>query len=88
MKFSKPATYEAGALNGRPVREGVTGAPVFEDAIAYIECRVWEKVAAGTHTVFIGEMVDCGFQNDGEEALVARMEDTRMKYGGVRRGGH
>ena len=23
-----------------------------------------------------------------EEPLVARMEDTRMKYGGVKRGGH
>src|SRR3954454_9927807 len=25
IKFSKPATYEAGALNGRPVRDGRTG---------------------------------------------------------------
>jgi len=32
--------------------------------------------------------VDAGFRAGGEELEVARMEDTRMKYGGVRRPGH
>ena len=88
VKFSKPATKEGMELNGRPVREGETGAPIFEEAIAFIDCSVWQAVDCGTHTLFLGEVVDCGFQNDGEERQVARMEDTRMKYGGVRRGGH
>jgi flavin reductase (DIM6/NTAB) family NADH-FMN oxidoreductase RutF len=85
VKFSKPATYENGRLNGQPVREGITGAPVFENAIAYTDCRVWGSTDVGTHTVFYGEVVDAGFQGEGEEAEVARMEDTRMKYGGVKR---
>lgn len=88
VKFSKPAVREGSTLNGREVRVGVTGAPVFEEAIAYLDCRVWKQVDCGTHTVFFGEVADCGFQNDGEDAPVARMEDTRMKYGGVKRGGH
>lgn len=88
VKFSKPATKEAMTLNGRAIREGATGAPIFEEAVAFLDCRLHESVDCGTHTVFIGEVVDCGFQNDGEEADVARMEDTRMKYGGVKRGGH
>ena len=40
VKFSKPAAYEDGQLNGRPVHEGVTGAPVFDDAIAHLDCEV------------------------------------------------
>ena len=88
VKFSKPATYENGALNGRPVHTGVTGAPIFSEAVAYLDCTVWSSVEAGTHTLYLGEVVDCGFHDDGEDAMVARMEDTRMKYGGVRRGGH
>jgi flavin reductase (DIM6/NTAB) family NADH-FMN oxidoreductase RutF len=88
VKFSKPAVREGSTLNGREVRAGATGAPVFEEAIAYLDCRVWKQVDCGTHSVFFGEVVDCGFQNDGEDAPVARMEDTRMKYGGVKRGGH
>ena len=86
VKFSKPATKEGMALNGRPIRVGTTGAPIFEEAIAYIDCRLWQAVDCGSHTMFLGEVVDCGLR-DGE-AEVARMEDTRMKYGGVLRGGH
>lgn len=87
VKFSKPANKEGMTLNERPIREGVTGAPIFEEALGYIECRVWQTIDCGTHDVFLGEVVDAGFQLD-EETLVARMEDTRMKYGGVKRGGH
>jgi flavin reductase (DIM6/NTAB) family NADH-FMN oxidoreductase RutF len=88
VKFSKPATYENGELNGQSVWEGETGAPVFSNAIAYAECTVWGSTDVGTHTVFFGEVVNGGFQGVGSDADVARMEDTRMKYGGVRRGGH
>lgn len=88
VKFSKPATKDGMTLNGRPIREGVTGAPVFEEAVAFLDCRVWKAVGCGTHTLFLGEVVDCGFREGAEDTPVARMEDTRMKYGGVRRGGH
>ena len=87
VKFSKPAVKEGMSLNGRPIREGLTGAPVFEEAVAYVDCRLWQVVDCGTHSLMIGEVADCGFHGD-EAAAVARIEDTRMKYGGVRRGGH
>lgn len=86
VKFSKPATKEGMTLNGRPIREGRTGVPIFEEAIAWCECRVDQVLALGTHDLFIGEVIDAGFQAD-EHRDVARMEDTRMKYGGVKRGG-
>lgn len=83
VKFSKPATYEDGALNGRAVRDGVTGAPIFEDAIAHLDCEVRQSHDLGTHTLFIGEVVDAGLHDD--DATPASMSDTRMKYGGVKR---
>lgn len=86
VRFSKPARHEDGTLNGRPVRQGVTGVPVFEEAVAWIECRVWDTVPCGSHDLFLGQVVDAGIRDDA--AVVARMEDTRMKYGGVRRPGH
>jgi flavin reductase (DIM6/NTAB) family NADH-FMN oxidoreductase RutF len=88
VKFSKPATKDGMALNERVIREGATGTPIFEEAIAYIECSLRQAVDCGSHTLFVGEVVECGFQNDGQDKAVARMEDTRMKYGGVLRGGH
>ena len=39
------------------IREGVTGAPLLADALAWIECRVWAEYAAGDHTFFVGEVV-------------------------------
>ncbi len=85
VAFSKPVRREGNTLNGRPVRTGLTGAPIFEEAIAYLDCRLRQAVDCGTHTLFLGEVVDCGFQGGGEDAPVARMEDTRMHYGGVKR---
>jgi flavin reductase (DIM6/NTAB) family NADH-FMN oxidoreductase RutF len=86
--FSKPAERDGDTLNGRPVREGTTGVPIFEEAVAWLECRVAHELDVGTHDLFLGEVVDAGFSEGGRDAAVARMEDTRMKYGGVRRGGH
>jgi flavin reductase (DIM6/NTAB) family NADH-FMN oxidoreductase RutF len=85
VKFSKPATFDSAAmtLNGRAVREGVTGAPVFDEAIAVIDCEVRQAHDLGTHTLFVGEVVDAGVRDD--EARSASMSDTRMKYGGVKR---
>jgi flavin reductase (DIM6/NTAB) family NADH-FMN oxidoreductase RutF len=83
VKFSKPAAFDGMTLNQRAVREGVTGVPVFEEAIAYLDCEVRQTHDLGTHTLFIGEVVDAGIRDD--QAKVASMSDTRMKYGGVKR---
>jgi len=86
VKFSKPAEREGNTLNGRPVRSAPTGAPVFDEAIAWIDCEVRRSVDLGTHTLFVGEVVGAEVKDD--EARAAAMSDTRMKYGGVKRGGH
>jgi len=86
VKFSKPATREGNTLNGRPVHPGRSGAPVFDEAVAWIECEVRQAIDFGTHTLFVGEVVDAGVTDD--EQRTAAMSDTRMKYGGVKRGGH
>jgi len=83
VKFSKPASYENGALNGRSVREATTGAPVFDESLAWLDCEVRHSLDLGTHTLFVGEVVDAGINDD--DARVASMSDTRMKYGGVKR---
>jgi len=86
VKFSKPAEREDGTLNGRPVRLGASGAPIFEEAIAWLDCEVRQSIDLGTHTLFLGEVVDAGLNDD--EVRAAAISDTRMKYGGVKRGGH
>ncbi len=86
VKFSKPATFDGASLNGRPVFEGTTGVPIFSEAVAWIECRVDQIIPCGTHDLFLGEVIAADIRDD--DAAIARIEDTRMKYGGVKRGGH
>ncbi len=82
-KFTKPVDVDLDAktLNGFAYVERVTGAPILGQAVAYIDCEVRERLVAGNHTFFVGEVVDAGFFKD-EETAVLRMEDTRMNYGG------
>jgi flavin reductase (DIM6/NTAB) family NADH-FMN oxidoreductase RutF len=84
VKFSKPAAKDGMALNGYGISEGETGVPLFDDAIAWMECVVKNEVDCGSHTFFIGELVAAGVNDD--DARPASMADTRMKYGGTRRG--
>jgi flavin reductase (DIM6/NTAB) family NADH-FMN oxidoreductase RutF len=82
-KFTKPVEVDAAAhtLNDFAYHDGASGAPVLDQALAYLDCRVSQSVDVGGHTLFLGEIIDAGFQKD-EETEVLRMEDTRMNYGG------
>lgn len=45
-----------------PHRPADTGSPIIEGALAYLDCTLAEEYTAGTHTIFVGEVVDCGAQ--------------------------
>lgn len=82
-KFTKPVDVDLDGrtLNGFPYVERVTGAPILEQAVAYVDCEVRERLQAGNHTFFVGEVVDAAFLQD-EETGVLSMADTRLSYGG------
>lgn len=83
-KFVKPAEHDeaASTLAGQPYVTATTGAPIPAAALAWLDCEVREQVSAGSHTLFVGEVVDAGERDDATEVPVLRMEDTRMSYGG------
>lgn len=62
VKFSKPATDDGETLNGRSVRAEVTGAPVFDEAIAWMDCEVRQAHDLGT-------LVSCGDDLDSEHVF-------------------
>jgi flavin reductase (DIM6/NTAB) family NADH-FMN oxidoreductase RutF len=57
--------------HGVALRDGMTGAPLLADALAWIECRVWAEYDAGDHTLFVGEVVALD-EGDPAPALVYR----------------
>ncbi|MSO79089.1 MAG: flavin reductase [Acidimicrobiia bacterium] len=82
-KFTKPVDVDLAAktLNGFPYIERVSGAPILAQAVAFVDCKVRERLSAGNHTLFAGEVVDAGFLKE-EDTPLLRMEDTKMNYGG------
>ena len=82
-KFTKPVEVddEGRTLNGFPFHDGLSGVPILDQAVAYVDCAVRHAHEVGDHILFIGEVIDAGFQQP-EDTPVLRMEDTRMNYGG------
>jgi flavin reductase (DIM6/NTAB) family NADH-FMN oxidoreductase RutF len=82
-KFTKPVELDeaAGTLNGFAFHDGLSGAPILDVAVAYLDCEVRQEVPCGQHSLFLGEVVDAAFQR-AEDTELLRMEDTRMDYGG------
>ena len=54
-------------LEGISYKMGKTQAPVvIDNAIAYLEARVTQEVDVGTHTIFVGEIVDADIISEEE----------------------
>ena len=52
-----------------PWHEAETGSPILDGAIAYFDCRIIDSHPAGTHTLFVGEIVSAGYEDGGEPLL-------------------
>jgi flavin reductase (DIM6/NTAB) family NADH-FMN oxidoreductase RutF len=66
-------------FKGVPVRRGHTGAPAIEAAIGYLECRLVKdlKLDAGTHMIFVGDVVGGALFRDEEPMTYAHYQATK-----------
>lgn len=62
---------------GVPHHAARTGAPVLDDALAWVDCRVHSAHDAGDHTIFIGHVM-AGSARDGDPLLYYRGAYTRL----------
>jgi flavin reductase (DIM6/NTAB) family NADH-FMN oxidoreductase RutF len=80
-RFAKKEFDGAHGLEDLPHTFAVTGAPIIDGALAYLDCRTVTEHHGGDHTIFIGEVVEAKEVSD-EEPLVF----YRGKYGRLRDG--
>ena len=79
-KFTQALEYENGTVGGSPYTVGeATGAPLFDEAVAHLECRVVGSMEAGDHTVYLGEVVSANLERPAD---ILTDLDTPMEYGG------
>jgi ferric-chelate reductase [NAD(P)H] len=58
-RFGFKSGRDIDKLDGVNYKTGETGAPiVLDNAVAYLEARVNQEIDVGTHTIFIGEVVN------------------------------
>src|SRR5260221_7088760 len=60
------------AFRDVPHRILVSGSPILDDAVAYLDCRLHASHEAGDHQIFIGEVVELGLDPDGDPLLFHR----------------
>lgn len=57
---------------------GVTGAPiVLDQTVSYIEAKVVSEMDCGSHTIFLGEIVECDVLADGEPMSYAYYHEVK-----------
>jgi flavin reductase (DIM6/NTAB) family NADH-FMN oxidoreductase RutF/rubredoxin len=64
-QFGFKSGREVNKFEGVNYKSGVTGSPiVLDNAVSYLEVKVTQEVDAGTHTIFIGQVVEGEVLND------------------------
>lgn len=65
-------------LEGVNYKIGVTGCPiVLDNVLAYVEARVVKEVDVGTHTIFVGEVVEAEVLQEGEPMTYAYYHEIK-----------
>jgi flavin reductase (DIM6/NTAB) family NADH-FMN oxidoreductase RutF len=94
-RFAKPVTDAevdedtgTGTMQGVVVHGATTGAPVLEVASAWLDCEVRHVLRLGSHSVFVGEVVDCDVnittQDDDRPAVDSAADGGReVSIGGA-----
>jgi flavin reductase (DIM6/NTAB) family NADH-FMN oxidoreductase RutF len=72
-KFGFSSGRDSDKLEGVGWKALKTGSPVIDGAAAWLDCKLIHEYEAGDHTLFVGEVVDCG--SSKKKPLPSRMED-------------
>jgi len=53
------ATFEIDRkFDGVAYRQAISGAPILDDALAWVDCRIYDSHIAGDHTIYVGEVLE------------------------------
>jgi flavin reductase (DIM6/NTAB) family NADH-FMN oxidoreductase RutF len=86
--FFKPTEAQNNTLSGEPYHPGSTGAPILDNAPAYIECKLVDSIEGkGDHSVFVAEVIDAGLTQSptgrpDDATLWLRDLGEKIFYGG------
>jgi 3-hydroxy-9,10-secoandrosta-1,3,5(10)-triene-9,17-dione monooxygenase reductase component len=69
----------ADRFGSTPWRTGVSGAPVLEEAIAYLDCRLAAEYPGGDHKIIVGRVLDLDVREGARPLLFFRGGYERIR---------
>lgn len=78
-KFFKNIEVNGQTINGYTFDTDLSGAPILEDACAYLECSVTDRIERGDHSILIASIINAKVRRDFKPIL---LRDTGWNYGG------
>ena len=87
FNFFKSHERDGNSVGGESFTQSPAGAPVLDNAPAWVECKLVDTVERGDHSIFIGEVTEAGVaqQPDGradDATLWMRELGDNVFYGG------
>jgi flavin reductase (DIM6/NTAB) family NADH-FMN oxidoreductase RutF len=56
-RFAGRAPLVNASFDEAPYQQAVTGAPILDGCVAWLDCRLWATYDGGDHSIFVGEVV-------------------------------
>jgi flavin reductase len=72
-------THEDDRFSGFSTIEASTGAPIFPEAVAWVDCRVVARHHGETYTIFVGEVVAASLGEAAEDAPIVYLRRQRRQ---------
>jgi flavin reductase (DIM6/NTAB) family NADH-FMN oxidoreductase RutF len=69
MRFARK-DLQSKTFDDIPLRVGETDAPLFSEALAWIECRVACEYPGGDHALVLGEVLNVAYHGDHQDPLL------------------
>lgn len=77
-RFGFKSGREMDKFEGIEVKTGVTGIPIItENAVAYLEAEVINAMDCGTHTIFLGKVIESEVLDDAAPMTYAYYQKTK-----------
>jgi flavin reductase (DIM6/NTAB) family NADH-FMN oxidoreductase RutF len=77
--FAGPTEEKVGRLGALGYRTAVTGAPIIDGCLAYLDCRVVAAYPGGDHTIFVGEVEEAEIGENASPLLFFRGRYERVR---------
>lgn len=78
-KFFKNIEVNGQMINGYSFDTDQSGAPILDEAHAYIECTVTDRIERGDHSIIVASIINAKVRRDFKPIL---LRDTGWNYGG------